>query len=135
MNEWQKMVYEFHQKFKLHIEPRPHIVPRRVADLRIALSDEENKELREGIINEDIIEIADALADKIYVDCGTAVSYGINLDPIFREVHRSNMTKLWDGKPKYNEAGKVVKPETFEYPKIGAEIKKQLDVVGFSLGA
>jgi predicted HAD superfamily Cof-like phosphohydrolase len=72
----------------------------------------------------DIIEIADALADIIYIACGTAASYGIPLDKVFEEVHRSNMAKLVDGKPIYREDGKVLKPEGWTPPDIDGVLEK-----------
>jgi predicted HAD superfamily Cof-like phosphohydrolase len=66
----------------------------------------------------DIIEVADALADIIYIACGTAVSYGIPLDDVFAEVHRSNMAKLVDGKVIRREDGKIQKPDGWTAPDV-----------------
>lgn len=87
--------------------------------LRLDLIDEEVAELKEAIVDNDMIGIADALADILYVVYGAGLTYGLNLDVIFREVHRSNMTKLdSDGNPIKNEAGKIVKGPNYESPKL-----------------
>jgi len=75
-------------------------------------------------LEHDIVEIADALADIIYIACGTAVSYGIPLDKVFEEVHRSNMAKLVDGKPLKREDGKVIKPVGWTAPDIAGVLKR-----------
>jgi predicted HAD superfamily Cof-like phosphohydrolase len=84
--------------------------------LRIRLLREEFDEYIKAENEDDIVEIADALADIIYIACGTAVSYGIPLDKVFDEVHRSNMAKLVDGKPIRRDDGKVLKPEGWTPP-------------------
>ena len=78
---------------------------------------------------DDIVEIADALADIIYIACGTAVSYGIPLDKVFEEVHRSNMAKLVDGKVLRRADGKVQKPEGWTPPDIAGVLKKSHDEI------
>ena len=92
--------------------------------LRIRLLEEEFEEYLTGEGNDDIVEIADALADLIYIACGTAVAYGIPLDDVFEEVHASNMAKLVDGKPIYREDGKVLKPEGWKPPDIEGVLKR-----------
>jgi predicted HAD superfamily Cof-like phosphohydrolase len=85
---------------------------------------EEFNELCDAEEANDLVEIADALADIIYIACGTAVSYGIPLDKVFEEVHRSNMAKLVDGKVLRREDGKVQKPEGWTPPDIEGVLKK-----------
>jgi len=92
--------------------------------LRRKLLLEEMNEYMEAENDNDIVEIADALADIIYIACGTAVAYGIPLDDVFEEVHASNMAKLVDGKPIYREDGKVLKPEGWQPPDIKGVLKR-----------
>jgi predicted HAD superfamily Cof-like phosphohydrolase len=87
-------------------------------DLRKKLLIEEVNEYYNAEYADDLVEIADALADIIYIACGTAVSYGIPLDRVFTEVHRSNMAKLVDGKVLRRSDGKIQKPEGWTPPDI-----------------
>jgi predicted HAD superfamily Cof-like phosphohydrolase len=84
--------------------------------LRFRLIDEELGELHEAMMNEDIIEVADALTDLLYVIYGAGHAYGIDLDRCFAEVHRSNMSKFVDGKIIKDANGKVLKPKTYSPP-------------------
>ncbi|HEX6684228.1 MAG TPA: nucleoside triphosphate pyrophosphohydrolase family protein [Candidatus Limnocylindrales bacterium] len=113
-------VAEFHVRFGLHRQAEPNArIDAGVAALRVRLLEEEVGELAEATDNRDIVEIADALADIVYLAYGAAVTYGIDLDAVFDEVHRSNMTKLGDdGKPLLREDGKVIKPATFQPPDV-----------------
>ena len=88
----------------------------KINNLRISLINEELDELKEAIRNNDLKEAADALTDILYVTYGAGHAFGINLDKCFDEVQRSNMSKLGeDGKPIYNDAGKVLKgPKYFK---------------------
>lgn len=91
----------------------------KVRGLRIALLTEEYKEYLNAEQARDIVEIADALGDMTVIIYGTAAAYGINLDRVVAEIHRSNMTKLdADGNVIRNEIGKVVKPDTYEPPQL-----------------
>ena len=87
----------------------------KIVQLRIDLTEEELNELKEAVKNNDIVEVADALTDILYVTYGAGHSFGVDLDKCFDEVQRSNMSKLGvDGKPIYNESGKVMKgPDYF----------------------
>lgn len=88
-------------------------------NLRWELISEEANELYEAIQNVDEVEVADALGDLIYVIYGTAISFGIDLDAVVAEIHRSNMSKLGeDGKPIYREDGKVLKGPNYFKPDI-----------------
>ena len=88
----------------------------KIIQLRIDLIEEELNELKVAINNNDIVEVADALTDILYVTYGAGHAFGINLDRCFEEVQNSNMSKLGpDGKPIYNEHGKVMKgPDYFK---------------------
>ena len=88
----------------------------KITELRYALINEERNELNEATKSKDIKEVADALTDILYVTYGAGHAFGINLDKCFEEVQNSNMSKLGlDGKPIYNEMGKVMKgPKYFK---------------------
>lgn len=124
-NNWYNDVKDFHIAFGQRVGQSP-LIPEdyNERDLRINLLEEEFKEYMNAEEKNDITEIADALADIIYIACGTAVSYGIPLDKVFAEVHRSNMAKLVDGKPIYREDGKVMKPAGWTPPDIEGVLKK-----------
>jgi predicted HAD superfamily Cof-like phosphohydrolase len=120
-------VAEFHKAFNLPISdlPNPDIEPD-LARLRVALLEEEVREFVLAAEKNDLIGIADALADIAYVVYGTALTYGIDLDAVLREVHRSNMSKLnLDGKPLIREDGKVLKSESYSPPEISAILNMQ----------
>jgi len=117
-------VKEFHQAFGQRIGEKPELPSSEERCLRIRLLEEEFEEYMAGEGNDDIVEITDALADIIYIACGTAVSYGIPLDDVFAEVHRSNMAKLVDGKVIRREDGKVKKPEGWTSPDIKSILDK-----------
>ena len=106
----------FMKTFGQEVKNRPSLSSEKINNLRISLIDEELKEFKDAIFNKDIKEVADALTDILYVTYGAGHAFGINLDDCFSEVQRSNMSKLGnDGKPIYNEHGKVMKgPNYFE---------------------
>ena len=88
-----------------------------IVQLRVDLIEEELNELKEAIKNNDIVEVADALTDILYVTYGAGHSFGVNLDKCFDEVQRSNMSKLGeDGNPIYNDSGKVMKGPNYSVP-------------------
>jgi len=121
MSNWYNDVKDFHIAFGQRVSENPNLPGDYLGqerELRRKLLKEEFNEYNDAEINDDIVEIADALADIIYIACGTAVSYGIPLDKVFTEVHRSNMAKLVDGKPLYREDGKVMKPSGWQPPNI-----------------
>ena len=92
---------------------------KKIIKLRVDLIKEELQELEEALKNNDIVEVADALTDILYVTYGAGHSFGINLDQCFKEVQRSNMSKLGeDGKPIYNENGKVMKGPNYFQPNL-----------------
>ena len=90
-----------------------------IIKLRLKLIKEELEELEQALNDKKLIEVADALTDILYVTYGAGHSFGINLDACFEEVQRSNMSKLdEDGKPIYNEYGKVMKGSNFSKPNL-----------------
>lgn len=123
MTHEQLSVLEFHKKFGLTVNGTPTSPSFADRELRIKLMVEK---LQEYIDATSIVQVADALANLQYVLLGTAVSWGIDLDSIFREVHRSNMTKVWpDGTVKKNEFGKVIKPPSYSPAQIKEIILRQ----------
>ena len=96
----------------------------KILKLRIDLIQEELDELKEAIKKKDIVEVADALTDILYVTYGAGHSFGLNLDDCFSEVQRSNMSKLdLNGQPIYNENGKVMKGPNYFKPNLKKFIK------------
>ena len=103
-------VKKFMETFGQEIKEKASFPNDKVTSLRFDLIKEELNELKEAINNKDIKEVADALTDILYVTYGAGHAFGINLDKCFKEVQNSNMSKLGpDGKPIYNENGKVMK--------------------------
>lgn len=110
MSDAQTMVEEFHRTFDILVHPNPTVVDERTRELRIKLIHEEFEELKHALTQGDLGSISKEIADLLYVVYGTAVSHGIDMDPVFREVHRSNMSKVGGYK---REDGKWVKPTTY----------------------
>ena len=117
-------VRDFHQAFGQRIGDKPELPDENERKLRVKLLREEFREYLDGESFNDLVEVADALADIIYIACGTAVSYGIPLDDVFAEVHRSNMAKLVDGKVIRREDGKIQKPEGWTAPDVRGVLDK-----------
>lgn len=120
-------VRDFHLAYGLPIADRPttDIADGQVT-LRQDLIDEEVSELRAAAAAGDIVGVADALADIVYVAYGTAWVYGIDLDAVLDEVHRSNMTKLGaDGRPVRRADGKVLKGPDYRAPDVAAVLRRQ----------
>ena len=116
-----ELVEDFMLAFGQQVATTPQLVDRAVAELRISLIEEELDELREAVADNDLVGIADALTDILYVTYGAGLAYGIDLDECFLEVHESNMSKLGDdGKPIYREDGKVLKGPNYFEPDLGA---------------
>lgn len=111
----QQMVQTFHETFEIPVERVPVIPSESIKNLRVKLIAEELEELAEAFTENDLVEVADALGDILYVVFGSAVACGINVEPIFNEVHRSNMTKVGGHK---NEDGKWIKPAHYERPNL-----------------
>ena len=115
MTNFEK-VAQFMKTFEQEVQTRSSLSTNKINDLRVNLIQEELDELKEAIKNNDIIEVADALTDILYVTYGAGHAFGVNLDKCFDEVQKSNMSKLDEnGKPIYNESGKVMKgPKYFK---------------------
>ena len=109
-------VRKFMETFGQEIKEKAEFPNNKITNLRYDLIQEELNELKDAIDNRDIKEVADALTDILYVTYGAGHAFGIDLDKCFEEVQSSNMSKLGeDGKPIYNEKGKVMKgPNYFE---------------------
>lgn len=121
-------VHEFHSAFGLGIKETPTADLGEAKNLlRYKLMREENEEYLEAANNNDLIEVADALGDMLYILCGTIIEHGFQykIDEVFDEIQRSNMSKLGaDGKPIYREDGKVLKGPNYFKPKIEEILKR-----------
>jgi len=116
MTNFEK-VKEFMTTFGQEVKNKAEFPNEKIVELRKKLIDEEFNELKDAINENDLIEVADALTDILVVTYGAGVAFGIDLDKCFKEVHRSNMSKLSeDGKPIYNEFGKVMKGPNYFKP-------------------
>ena len=112
-----ELVGEFMNSFGQEVKTKPEHPNDDTQLLRVELIREELEELKDAVAENDIIEVADALTDLLYVVYGAGHAYGIDLDKCFEEVHASNMSKLGeDGKPIYREDGKVLKGKNFFQP-------------------
>ena len=109
-------VKTFMETFGQEVKTKPSFSTEKINSLRYDLIKEELEELKEAVENKDLLEVADALTDTLYVTYGAGHAFGIDLDKCFEEVQSSNMSKLGeDGKPIYNETGKVMKgPKYFK---------------------
>ncbi|MDA7575169.1 nucleoside triphosphate pyrophosphohydrolase family protein [Candidatus Pelagibacter sp.] len=109
-------VKTFMEIFGQEIKSKPSFSTDKINSLRYDLIKEELEELKEAMKNKDLLEVADALTDILYVTYGAGHAFGIDLDKCFEEVQNSNMSKLGeDGNPIYNESGKVMKgPKYFK---------------------
>jgi predicted HAD superfamily Cof-like phosphohydrolase len=122
-----KAVSDFHQAFGLDQEANPKADLGNAKHLlRYSLMREENEEYLEATNNQDLVEIADALGDMLYILCGTIIEHGLQdkIEAVFEEIQRSNMSKLGqDGKPIYREDGKVLKGPNYFKPAIASILK------------
>ena len=120
-------VKTFMDIFGQEVLHKPTLPKNSVATLRLALIDEEVQELRDALEAQDIVEIADALTDILYVVYGAGHAFGIPLDECFDEVQRSNMSKLGEnGVPIYDTNGKVMKGPNYSGPKLSPIILRKL---------
>jgi predicted HAD superfamily Cof-like phosphohydrolase len=122
-----KLVEAFHDKFLIENNHEYTLLDEKTSELRYNLIKEENEEYLEACKNGDIVEIADALGDILYIAFGSLLKHGLQykIDEVFDEIHRSNMSKLdKDGKPIFREDGKVLKSELYFRP----DIKKVLGI-------
>ena len=107
----------FMKTFGQEVKNKPSLSSDKINNLRINLIKEELDELKEAMDNKDLLEVADALTDILYVTYGAGHAFGVDLDKCFDEVQNSNMSKLGEnGKPIYNEAGKVMKGPNYFKP-------------------
>ena len=115
MTNFEK-VKQFMQTFGQEVKTKASFSDEKTNQLRLDLISEELEELKNAMASKDLLEVADALTDILYVTYGAGHAFGINLDKCFDEVQNSNMSKLGsDGKPIYNESGKVMKgPDYFK---------------------
>ena len=112
-------VKTFMQTFDQEVKIKAEFPEEKIVKLRYHLIEEELNELQNAIKTKDLKEIADALTDILYVTYGAGHAYGIDLDKCFKEVQKSNMSKLGeDGKPIYNEKGKVMKGSKYFEPNL-----------------
>ena len=112
-------VKKFMNTFGQIVRTKPQFPDDKTMQLRFDLIKEELNELEHAIKTKNLKEIADALTDILYVTYGASCAYGINLDKCFKEVQRANMSKLGnDGKPIYNEKGKVMKGPNYSEPNL-----------------
>ena len=123
-----KAVEMFHNSFGLGVSQKPKAnLGMDKIQLRYNLMDEENKEYLEAAQNNDLVEVADALGDMLYILCGTILEHGMQykIEEVFEEIQRSNMSKLGsDGKPIYREDGKVLKGPNYFKPDIKSIMDK-----------
>lgn len=122
MRKSLQAVQEFHRAFGLGIAPKPTgDLSSEKVQLRYELMKEENEEYLEAAKEGNLVEIADALGDMLYILCGTIIEHGMQdkILQVFEEIQRSNMSKLGeDGKPVYREDGKVLKGPNFSKPEL-----------------
>ena len=112
-----KDVKIFMEKFGQMVRTKPQFPDDKTMQLRLDLIKEELGELEEAMKTKNLKEVADALTDILYVTYGAGYAYGVDLDQCFKEVQRANMSKLGkDGKPIYNEQGKVMKGPNYTKP-------------------
>ena len=122
INKYTDEVINFHKAFEIEFSEKPNIeIKKNIIDLRFNLMDEENKEYKTAAKNNDIVEVADALGDMLYILCGTIITHGMQnvIDDVFEEIQKSNMSKLDnEGKPIYRDDGKVLKGPNYFKPNI-----------------
>ena len=121
-------VREFHEVYGLDyaLQPKAQLEGRMI-DLRHRLMQEENDEYLEAAREGNLVQVADALGDKLYILCGTILAHGLQhkIVEVFEEIHRSNMSKLdEDGKPIYREDGKILKGKNYFLPDISGVLNK-----------
>ncbi|MDZ4149113.1 MAG: nucleoside triphosphate pyrophosphohydrolase family protein [Flavobacteriaceae bacterium] len=128
MKKQLESVAEFHRAFKLGYlnEPSAHLEKEKIK-LRYALMKEENEEYLEAAEEGDLVEVADALGDMLYILCGTILEHGLQhkIEEVFDEIQRSNMSKLdADGEPIYRDDGKVMKGPNYFKPDLKQFFKR-----------
>ena len=122
------------ETFGQEVKTKPSFSTDKINSLRYDLIKEELEELKEAMENKDLLEVADALTDILYVAYGTGHAFGIDLDKCFEEVQNSNMSKLGeDGKPIYNESGKIMKGPKYFKPDLSKFVNQQGRYVAWHL--
>ena len=112
------------ETFGQEVKTQPSFSSEKINNLRYNLIKEELDELKKAMDNKDLLEVADALTDILYVTYGAGIAFGIDLDKCFDQVQKSNMSKLGkDGKPIYNQAGKVMKGPNYFKPDLSKFVK------------
>ncbi len=123
MTNFQK-VKTFMRTFDQEVKSKPSFSTEKINELRYNLIKEELEEFKHALENKDLLEVADALTDILYVTYGAGHAFGIDLDSCFEEVQNSNMSKLGkDGKPIRNEAGKVMKGPNYYKPDLSKFVR------------
>ena len=123
MTNFEK-VGTFMKTFGQEVKEKSSLSSDKINKLRLDLIEEELEELKSAMKNNDLLEVADALTDILYVTYGAGHAFGINLDECFKEVQNSNMSKLnADGEPIYNDVGKVMKGPNYFKPDLSKFIK------------
>jgi predicted HAD superfamily Cof-like phosphohydrolase len=122
MNNWQQDVKTFHKKFEQKIGDNPGFSDEETMKLRIALVEEEFLELKDACEDKDFPSFVDAITDSIYVLLGTAIATGVDIEPIWKEVQKTNMAKAIGNK---RDDGKLLKPEGWKAPDIKTLLEKQ----------
>ena len=118
-------VKKFMEKFGQEVKTKPEFPSEKIVKLRYGLIKEELDEFEQALKDKNLEEVADSLTDILYVVYGAGHAFGIDLDKCFDEVQRSNMSKLGtDGRPIYNEAGKVMKGPKYFKPNFSKFVKK-----------
>ncbi len=118
MTNFEK-VGKFMKTFGQEVKSKSSLSSEKINSLRVSLIEEELEELKQAIREKNLLEVADALTDLLYVTYGAGHAFGINLDKCFDEVQKSNMSKLGlDGKPIYSDKGKVLKGPKYFKPNL-----------------
>jgi predicted HAD superfamily Cof-like phosphohydrolase len=123
--DWFNDILDFHKIFKQKISKKPEVPDIDTVLLRSDLIKEEYTELHIAIMRDDLINIADGITDLIVVLLGTAISYGIDIRPIWNEIHKTNMAKI--GGP-IRDDGKILKPTGWKAPEIDRLLKEQKEI-------
>lgn len=130
MEKQLKSVEEFHNAFGQTNGQWPSLISNADYNLRHTLMKEENDEYLEACYNKDLVEIADALGDQLYILCGTILKHGMQhiIEDVFNEIHASNMSKLGeDGKPIFRHDGKILKGKDYFRPNLEQFLKLKKD--------
>lgn len=125
-NDWQRDILEFSRAVGAYVEVKPTLPPRPVQGFRYDLIKEEMSEALTAISDGDIVKIADGIGDSIVVLLGTAIAYGIDMHPIWDEIHRTNMLKT-NGPVRFD--GKRLKPDNWTPPRIAELLAAQVKEV------